>query len=62
MMAMMMLLKQVEDREARLAERARLESVARWLEEQATKARRRGDDRDVQHFSKGALVARRRQR
>jgi hypothetical protein len=49
--------------EARLAQRARLEAVARWNELQIMLARRRrGDSRDVERFSKNAMACRLRQR
>src|ERR1700692_2387767 len=42
----------------RLAERRRLEAVARWNERQALQARRKGDERDERHFAANAMSCR----
>jgi hypothetical protein len=51
-----------EEREAREAERRRLEACARWAERQAMTARRNNDVEALDHFSKSAMATRRRQR
>jgi hypothetical protein len=48
--------------ESRIADRRRLEAVARWCETQSKLARRKGDERDAKRFDENSMASRWRQR